>query len=64
MLQKVKLFYLLLNTSIENNQPLLVVATGGGMKMQESIISLNQMTRTTLAINELKEKKILYCFIC
>ena len=46
--------------SIENNQPLLVVATGGGMKMQESIISLNQMTRTTLAINELKAKKIPY----
>ena len=46
--------------SIENNQPLLVVATGGGMKMQESIISLNQMTRTTLAINELKVKKIPY----
>ena len=46
--------------SLENNQPLLVVATGGGMKMQESIISLNQMTRTTLAINELKAKKIPY----
>ncbi len=46
--------------SIENNQPLLVVATGGGMKMQESIISLNQMTRTTLAVNELKAKKIPY----
>ena len=46
--------------SIENNQPLLVIATGGGMKMQESIISLKQMTRTTLAINELKAKKIPY----
>ena len=46
--------------SIENNQPLLIIATGGGMKMQESIISLNQMTRTTLAINELKAKKIPY----
>ncbi len=46
--------------SIENNQPLLVVATGGGMKIQESIISLNQMTRTTLAINELKANKIPY----
>ena len=46
--------------SISNKQPLLVVATGGGMKMQESIISLNQMTRTTLAINELKKKKIPY----
>ncbi len=48
------------HNSIENNQPLLVIATGGGMKMQESIISLKQMTRTTLAINELKAKKIPY----
>tara|TARA_B100001027_G_scaffold56099_1_gene37778 strand:+ start:813 stop:1742 length:930 start_codon:yes stop_codon:yes gene_type:complete len=46
--------------SLENNQPLLIIATGGGMKMQESIISLNQMARTTLAINELKAKKIPY----
>ena len=46
--------------SISNKQPLLVVATGGGMKMQESIISLNQMTRTTLAINEVKKNKIPY----
>ena len=46
--------------SIENKQPLLVVASGGGMKMQESIISLNQMTRTTLAINELKANKLPY----
>ena len=46
--------------SIENRQPLLVVASGGGMKMQESIISLNQMARTTLAINELKANKLPY----
>ena len=46
--------------SIKNQQPLLVVASGGGMKMQESIISLNQMTRTTLAINELKTNKLPY----
>ena len=46
--------------SIENQQPLLVVASGGGMKMQESIIALNQMTRTTLAINELKANKLPY----
>ena len=46
--------------SIANQQPLLVVASGGGMKMQESIIALNQMTRTTLAINELKANKLPY----
>jgi acetyl-CoA carboxylase carboxyl transferase subunit beta len=46
--------------AIENRQPLLVVATGGGMKMQESLISLSQMTRTTLAINEIKTAGLPY----
>ena len=46
--------------AIENNQPLLVVATGGGMKMQEAMISLNQMTRTTLAVNEIKAAGLPY----
>ena len=46
--------------SIENNQPLLVVTQGGGMKMQESLISLSQMTRTTLAINEVKAAGLPY----
>ena len=46
--------------SIENKQPLLIVATGGGMKMQESLISLSQMTRTTLAINEVKAAGLPY----
>ena len=46
--------------AIENKQPLLVVSSGGGMKMQESLISLSQMTRTTLAINELKSNNLLY----
>ena len=46
--------------SIENQQPLLMVATGGGMKMQESLISLSQMTRTTLAINEVKAAGLPY----
>jgi acetyl-CoA carboxylase carboxyl transferase subunit beta len=46
--------------AIENKQPLLMVATGGGMKMQESLISLSQMTRTTLAINEVKAAGLPY----
>jgi acetyl-CoA carboxylase carboxyl transferase subunit beta len=46
--------------AIENKQPLLVVSSGGGMKMQESLISLSQMTRTTLAINELKSNNLPY----
>ena len=46
--------------AIENKQPLLVVTSGGGMKMQESLISLSQMTRTTLAINEVKAAGLPY----
>ena len=46
--------------AIENKQPLLVISTGGGMKMQESLISLSQMTRTTLAINEVKAAGLPY----
>ena len=46
--------------AIENKQPLLVISSGGGMKMQESLISLSQMTRSTLAINELKSMGLPY----
>ena len=46
--------------AIENKQPLLVIATGGGMKMQEGIVSLNQMARTTLAVNEVKAAGLPY----
>ena len=46
--------------AVDNKQPLLVCATGGGMKMQESSISLSQMTRTTLAINEVKAAGLPY----
>jgi len=46
--------------SIENQTPFICVSAGGGMRMMESLISLSQMTRTTLAINELKNNKLPY----
>jgi len=46
--------------AIENKQPLLVITSGGGMRMQASMISLCQMPRTTLAINELKKNNLPY----
>ncbi|MDC3022957.1 acetyl-CoA carboxylase carboxyl transferase subunit beta [Candidatus Pelagibacter sp.] len=46
--------------ALENNQPLLVVSSGGGMKMQESLFSLSQMSRSTLAINEIKSAGLPY----
>ena len=49
--------------AIENKQPFVVFTSGGGMRMMESLISLSQMTRTTLAINELKKNNLPYIVI-
>ena len=46
--------------AIENQTPFLCISAGGGMRMMESLISLSQMTRTTLAINELKRNNLPY----
>ncbi len=46
--------------SIENKQPLLICTSGGGMRMQASMISLSQMPRSILAINELKNHNLPY----
>ena len=46
--------------AIENKSPFICVSAGGGMRMMESLISLSQMTRTTLAINELKSNNLPY----
>jgi acetyl-CoA carboxylase carboxyl transferase subunit beta len=49
--------------AIENEQPFIVFTSGGGMRMMESLISLSQMTRTTLAINELKKNNLPYIVV-
>ena len=49
--------------AIENKQPFVIFTSGGGMRMMESLISLSQMTRTTLAINELKKNNLPYLVI-
>jgi len=49
--------------AIENKQPLIVAAMGGGMRMQASMVSLSQMPRTTLAINEVKAAGLPYIVI-
>ena len=46
--------------AIDNKHALLAITAGGGMKMQESLISLSQMPRSVLAINELKKNKLPY----
>ena len=49
--------------AIENEHPFVVFTSGGGMRMMESLISLSQMTRTTLAINELKKNNLPYIVV-
>ncbi len=45
-------------TALKNKEPLITVAASGGARMQEGMLSLMQMARTTAAINELKEAGI------
>ena len=50
--------------AIDNNNPFVFFPCGGGQRMMESPIALAQMTRTSLAVNELKKNNIPYivCF--
>ena len=47
----------------ENNYPLIIASASGGARMQEGMLSLMQMARTTAAINRLKEKGLPYISI-
>ncbi len=46
--------------AIDNQNPFVLFTAGGGMRMVESLIALSQMTRTTLAISELKKNNLPY----
>ena len=52
-----------IQNAIENKQPFVVFTSGGGMRMMESLIALSQMTRTTLAISELKKNNLPYIVV-
>tara|TARA_B100001057_G_scaffold347403_1_gene348722 strand:+ start:1793 stop:2710 length:918 start_codon:yes stop_codon:yes gene_type:complete len=49
--------------AIESKAPFIFFSCSGGQKMQESCIALAQMTRTTLAVNELKKNNIPFIVI-
>ena len=49
--------------SIENNMPFVFFSCSGGQRMMESSIALMQMSRTALAVSELKKKNIPYIVI-
>ena len=46
------------NHSIENKTPFIFFSCSGGQRMQQSGYALQQMTRTTLAVSELKKNNI------
>ena len=50
--------------AIENNIPYIFMSSSGGARMMESMISLSQMSRTTLAVYELKRKNIPFVSVC
>ena len=46
--------------AIETNTPFICFSTSGGARMQESMVSLMQMAKTSAAIQKLKSKKLPY----
>lgn len=53
----------LIELACEKKIPLVVVSTSGGARMQESILSLMQMAKTSAALAKLAENHILYISI-
>ena len=53
-----------IQNAVDNKRPFIIFTCGGGQRMHESPLALAQMTRTTMAVNELKENKLPYivCF--
>ena len=49
--------------SLDNHCPFILCASSGGARMQEGILSLMQMPRTTIMIQALREKRIPYIVI-
>ncbi|CAA7612480.1 acetyl-CoA carboxylase, beta (carboxyltranferase) subunit [Candidatus Terasakiella magnetica] len=46
--------------AVLQDAPLIVVPASGGARMQEGILSLMQMARTTVAVDKVKEKRLPY----
>jgi len=54
---------LAIEKAVEKRLPLLIVATSGGARMQEGILSLMQMAKTSLAVARLNEARLPYISI-
>lgn len=49
--------------AVKHDLPLILVTASGGARMQEGILSLMQMARTTLAVKLLKDKRLPYVVV-
>ncbi|MDR0449412.1 MAG: acetyl-CoA carboxylase carboxyltransferase subunit alpha [Rickettsiales bacterium] len=49
--------------ALANKQPFIMVTSSGGARMQENLLSLMQMARTTIAINKLRDAGLPYIVI-
>jgi acetyl-CoA carboxylase carboxyl transferase subunit beta len=52
-----------LELAVQKKCPFIVFASGGGARMQEGILSLMQMPRTTVAVQMLREAKLPYLVV-
>ena len=50
--------------AIEDNVPYIFFSSSGGARMMESMISLSQLSRTSLAVHELRKKNIPFVSVC
>ena len=48
------------NYALENQLPMVCFSTSGGARMQESLVSLYQMAKTSAAIERMREAKLPY----
>jgi len=52
-----------LEAARDRNQPFVMFAASGGARMQEGMLSLMQMPRTTIAVQELREARLPYIVV-
>ncbi len=50
-------------TALQRNLPLVLIAAAGGARMQEGILSLMQMPRTTVVVQEMRERGLPYIVV-
>ena len=53
-----------INRAIKDRTPFVCFSTSGGARMQESMISLMQMAKTSAKLNDLSEAKLPYVSLC